>query len=44
MTLKVFFFFFAGLKKNFDQWDHLIDGKDENLIEGTNIVMLQSGI
>lgn len=38
------FWDFAGLKKNFDQWDPLIDGKDENLIEGTNVVVLQSAI
>lgn len=26
-----------GLKKNFNQWDRLIDGDDENLIPGTNV-------
>lgn len=35
---------FAGLEKNFNQWDPLIDGQDENLIEGTNITVLQSAI
>ena len=35
---------FAGLQKDFNQWDHLIDGKDENLIPGTNITLLQSSI
>lgn len=34
----------AGLDRNFDQWDPLIDGQDENLIEGTNITLLQSAI
>uniref|UniRef100_H3CWG5 Platelet-activating factor acetylhydrolase n=1 Tax=Tetraodon nigroviridis TaxID=99883 RepID=H3CWG5_TETNG len=33
-----------GLDRNFDQWDPLIDGQDENLIEGTNITLLQSAI
>lgn len=33
-----------GLEKNFDQWDPLIDGHDENLIEGTNVIVLQSAI
>lgn len=34
-----------GLQKDFNQWDHLIDGKDENLIPGTNISpVLQSSI
>ncbi|XP_046877623.1 platelet-activating factor acetylhydrolase [Hypomesus transpacificus] len=33
-----------GLQKDFNQWDHLIDGKDENLIPGTNITLLQSSI
>ncbi|KAM9356143.1 platelet-activating factor acetylhydrolase [Pholidichthys leucotaenia] len=32
-----------GLEKNFNQWDRLIDGEDENLIPGTNVV-LQSSI
>uniref|UniRef100_A0A8C0RE06 Platelet-activating factor acetylhydrolase n=1 Tax=Canis lupus familiaris TaxID=9615 RepID=A0A8C0RE06_CANLF len=26
-----------GLRKDFDQWDSLIEGKDENLMPGTNI-------
>ncbi|XP_053193201.1 platelet-activating factor acetylhydrolase isoform X1 [Scomber japonicus] len=33
-----------GLEKNFNQWDPLIDGKDENLIPGTNITVPQSAI
>ncbi|XP_074471584.1 platelet-activating factor acetylhydrolase [Sebastes fasciatus] len=33
-----------GLQKNFNQWDPLIDGQDDNLIQGTNITMLQSAI
>nr|XP_046229728.1 platelet-activating factor acetylhydrolase isoform X1 [Scatophagus argus]XP_046229729.1 platelet-activating factor acetylhydrolase isoform X1 [Scatophagus argus] len=33
-----------GLEKNFDQWDPLIDGQDDNLIEGTNVTVLQSAI
>lgn len=33
-----------GLEKNFNQWDPLIDGEDENLIQGTNITVLQSAI
>ncbi|XP_068609787.1 platelet-activating factor acetylhydrolase [Brachionichthys hirsutus] len=33
-----------GLEKSFDQWDPLIDGHDENLIEGTNVTMIQSSI
>ncbi|XP_044026359.1 platelet-activating factor acetylhydrolase isoform X1 [Siniperca chuatsi] len=33
-----------GLEKNFNQWDPLIDGQDENLIQGTNITLLQSAI
>ncbi|XP_034999289.1 platelet-activating factor acetylhydrolase isoform X1 [Hippoglossus stenolepis] len=33
-----------GLQKNFNQWDPLIDGADENLIQGTNITLLQSSI
>lgn len=36
--------FFSGLEKNFNQWDPLIDGQDENLIQGTNITVLQSAI
>lgn len=35
---------FLGLEKNFNQWDPLIDGKDENLIPGTNITVPQSAI
>ncbi|XP_019947474.1 platelet-activating factor acetylhydrolase isoform X2 [Paralichthys olivaceus] len=31
-----------GLQKNFNQWEGLIDGEDENLIPGTNITVLQS--
>ncbi|XP_038164513.1 platelet-activating factor acetylhydrolase [Cyprinodon tularosa] len=33
-----------GLEKDFNQWDPLIDGQDENLIPGTNVVLLQSAI
>ncbi|XP_028996126.1 platelet-activating factor acetylhydrolase [Betta splendens] len=33
-----------GLEKNFNQWDPLIDGEDDNLIPGTNVIMLQSAI
>lgn len=33
-----------GLDKNFNQWDPLIDGQDENLIQGTNVTVLQSAI
>lgn len=33
-----------GLEKNFNQWDPLIDGEDENLIPGTNVNLLQSAI
>ncbi|KAM9339711.1 platelet-activating factor acetylhydrolase [Symphorus nematophorus] len=33
-----------GLDNNFNQWDPLIDGQDENLIQGTNITVLQSSI
>lgn len=36
--------FFSGLEKNFNQWDPLIDGQNENLIEGTNVTVLQSAI
>lgn len=35
---------FAGLEANFNQWDPLIDGQDENLIPGTNVTVLQSSI
>uniref|UniRef100_A0A3P8P2I9 Platelet-activating factor acetylhydrolase n=1 Tax=Astatotilapia calliptera TaxID=8154 RepID=A0A3P8P2I9_ASTCA len=31
-----------GLEKNFNQWDPLINGEDENLIPGTNVNLLQS--
>lgn len=34
----------AGLEKNFNQWDPLIDGQDDNLIPGTNVTVLQSAI
>lgn len=34
----------AGLDMNFNQWDPLIDGEDENLIKGTNVTVLQSAI
>ncbi|XP_029903656.1 platelet-activating factor acetylhydrolase isoform X2 [Myripristis murdjan] len=33
-----------GLEKDFNQWDPLIDGKDDNLIPGTNVTVLQSAI
>ncbi|XP_034555320.1 platelet-activating factor acetylhydrolase [Notolabrus celidotus] len=33
-----------GLNKNFNQWDPLIDGQDDNLIQGTNVTVLQSAI
>ncbi|XP_056150385.1 platelet-activating factor acetylhydrolase isoform X2 [Lampris incognitus] len=33
-----------GLEKDFSQWYPLIDGKDENLIPGTNITVPQSAI
>ncbi|KAI4801804.1 hypothetical protein KUCAC02_019675 [Chaenocephalus aceratus] len=33
-----------GLHKSFDQWDALIDGQDPNLIQGTNVTVLQSAI
>ncbi|XP_061890036.1 platelet-activating factor acetylhydrolase [Entelurus aequoreus] len=33
-----------GLEKDFDQWDRLIDGEDENLIPGTNVPLLQSAM
>ncbi|XP_041814409.1 platelet-activating factor acetylhydrolase isoform X1 [Chelmon rostratus] len=33
-----------GLERNFNQWDPLIDGQDENLIQGTNVTVLQSAI
>ncbi|KAK9531075.1 hypothetical protein VZT92_010526 [Zoarces viviparus] len=33
-----------GLRKNFDQWDPLIEGQDDNLIQGTNITVLESSI
>ncbi|XP_077443858.1 platelet-activating factor acetylhydrolase isoform X2 [Stigmatopora argus] len=31
-----------GLENNFNQWDPLIEGDDENLIPGTNVNLLQS--
>ncbi|GAA6093807.1 platelet-activating factor acetylhydrolase [Tachysurus ichikawai] len=33
-----------SLERDFNQWDHLIDGKDDHLIPGTNITLLQSSI
>ncbi|KAI5619941.1 platelet-activating factor acetylhydrolase [Silurus asotus] len=33
-----------SLARDFNQWDHLIDGKDDHLIPGTNITLLQSSI
>ncbi|XP_017311768.1 platelet-activating factor acetylhydrolase [Ictalurus punctatus] len=33
-----------SLEKDFNQWNHLIDGKDVHLIPGTNITLLQSSI
>lgn len=33
-----------GLERNFNQWDPLIDGEDTNLIQGTNVTVLQSAI
>ncbi|XP_031151291.1 platelet-activating factor acetylhydrolase isoform X1 [Sander lucioperca] len=33
-----------GLEKNFNQWDPLIDGQDDHLIQGTNVTFLQSAI
>lgn len=33
-----------GLEKNFNQWDPLINGEDDNLIPGTNVTVLQSAI
>ncbi|XP_029965483.1 platelet-activating factor acetylhydrolase isoform X1 [Salarias fasciatus] len=33
-----------GLEKNFNQWDPLIDGQDDNLIQGTNVTVIQSSI
>lgn len=38
------FISFAALEKDFNQWDPLIDGKDDNLIQGTNVTVLQSSI
>ncbi|XP_019713597.1 platelet-activating factor acetylhydrolase isoform X1 [Hippocampus comes] len=32
------------LEKDFNQWDPLIEGDDENLIPGTNVILLQSAI
>lgn len=37
-------FISPGLEKNFNQWDPLIEGEDDNLIKGTNVVLLQSSI
>lgn len=34
----------VGLEKDFNQWDPLIDGEDENLIQGTNVILLQSAL
>lgn len=39
-----FYFFFSDLQKDFNQWDPLIEGHDENLIPGTNVILLQSAI
>ncbi|KAM7395772.1 hypothetical protein PAMA_007177 [Pampus argenteus] len=33
-----------GLENNFNQWDPLIDGQDDNLIPGTNVTVLQSAM
>nr|XP_057927087.1 platelet-activating factor acetylhydrolase isoform X2 [Doryrhamphus excisus] len=33
-----------GLEKDFNQWDPLIEGDDENLIPGTNVTLLQSAM
>ncbi|XP_048106334.1 platelet-activating factor acetylhydrolase isoform X1 [Alosa alosa] len=33
-----------SLERDFNQWDPLIDGKDDNLIQGTNITVPQSSI
>ncbi|XP_041831109.1 platelet-activating factor acetylhydrolase isoform X2 [Melanotaenia boesemani] len=33
-----------GLEKNFNQWDPLINGEDDNLIQGTNVTVLRSAI
>ncbi|KAM9703421.1 platelet-activating factor acetylhydrolase isoform 1-T1 [Menidia menidia] len=33
-----------GLEKSFNQWDPLIDGEDDNLIQGTNVTVLQSAM
>lgn len=33
-----------SLSKDFNQWDHLIEGKDDNLIPGTNITIPQSSM
>ncbi|XP_032442182.1 platelet-activating factor acetylhydrolase isoform X1 [Xiphophorus hellerii] len=32
------------LEKDFNQWDPLIDGQDENLIPGTNVILPQSSM
>lgn len=41
---RVVFVCLTGLDKNFNQWDRLIDGEDEHLIKGTNVITLQSAI
>ncbi|XP_064196368.1 platelet-activating factor acetylhydrolase isoform X1 [Anguilla rostrata] len=33
-----------SLEKDFSQWDHLLDGQDDNLIKGTNITVPQSSM
>ncbi|XP_028858152.1 platelet-activating factor acetylhydrolase [Denticeps clupeoides] len=33
-----------SLERDFNQWDQLIDGKDNHLIPGTNITLLQSAL
>ncbi|XP_060773353.1 platelet-activating factor acetylhydrolase isoform X2 [Neoarius graeffei] len=38
------FTFLTALERDFNQWAHLIDGKDDHLIPGTNITLLQSSI
>lgn len=29
--------YFTGLHKDFDQWDYLVEGMDENLIPGPSV-------
>lgn len=41
---QIWILYLTGLDKNFNQWDPLIDGEDENLIKGTNVITLQSAI